>query len=51
LLAHRFWLANLFALALIFSKETGVAAYAVVMLAYLAAALVFVSNFRTDSRS
>jgi hypothetical protein len=37
LLAHRFWLANIFALALIFSKETGGAAYAVTLVAYVVA--------------
>jgi hypothetical protein len=35
LFAHRFWLANVFALALIFSKETGGAAYGVTMAAYV----------------
>jgi hypothetical protein len=37
LVARRFWLANGFALAAIFSKETAAAAYAVTMLAYVVA--------------
>ena len=37
LLAQRFWMANIFALALIFSKETGGAAYAVTLVAYVVA--------------
>lgn len=37
LLARRFWLASAFAVALMFSKETGATAYAVAILAYVVA--------------
>ena len=45
LIARRFWLASAFAVAAMFSKETGATAWAVIMLAYVVA---FVLNPRTS---